>query len=163
MGVDSELEAILKKWGSERAVYEFLRTEFGRINRAAFGGGLTVPNLKIQPMEPYATGNYTAVERNRPAMIRIFANVLTDEGTARRVLCHYMIHHWENTVATDNDVEDYPAIVDDEISKSFPTGYRERAWRSTHSRRFIAKACNVAKLLSIPAREVIFEGGYKNR
>jgi hypothetical protein len=87
----------------------------------------------------------------------IFTNVLMDEDTARRVLAHYVIHHWENTLATDWDSEDYPASLDEEISKEFSTGYRERVWRSSHSRRFIAKACDVAKSLSIPAREVLFE------
>jgi hypothetical protein len=61
-----------------------------------------------------------------------------------------------DTVATDKDSEDYPVTVDEEISKSFPTGYRERAWRSFHSKQFMAKAYNVAKSLSIPTREVLF-------
>jgi hypothetical protein len=71
-----------------------------------------------------------------------------DEDTARRVLA----------LATDWETEDYPASVDQEISKEIPTGYRERAWRSSHSRRFISKAFDVAKVLSIPVREVLFEG-----
>lgn len=157
MNVDPEFEPILKKWGSEESVHKFLKTEFNRINRAAFGGRLSMPTLKIQPMEPDATGNYTPAERHQSAVINIFANVLTDEDTARRVLAHYIVHHWENTLATDWESEDYPASVDEEISKEFSTGYRERAWRSTHSRRFISKACDVAKLLSITAREVILE------
>ena len=157
MKADPEFKLILEKWGSEKAVDAFLKKEFDRINRAAFGGSLEMPELQIRPMEQNATGNYAAAERHRPAVIGIFTNVLMDEDAARRVLAHYVIHHWENTLATDWGNEDYPASVDEEISKHFSTGYRERAWRSYHSRRFIEKACDVAKALSIPAREVLFE------
>jgi hypothetical protein len=157
MNVDPEFEPILKKWGSEKAVYRFLRTEFNRINRVAFGGCLIVPTLQVKPLgEQNSSGEYEPAERHRPAAISIFTNVLTDEDKAQQVLCHYMIHHWENIVATDNDSEDYPAPVDEEISKEFPTGYRERSWRSFHSRRFISKACDVAKTLAIPTREILF-------
>jgi hypothetical protein len=157
MCVDPEFKPLLEKWGSKKAVYAFLKKKFDRINRDAFGGSLEMPTLKINPIEPNSTGNYAPAERHRPAVIGIFTHVLMDEDAARRVLAHYVIHHWENTVATDNDSEDYPASVDQEISKEFSTGYRERAWRSSHSRRFISKACDVAKSLSIPAREVLFE------
>jgi hypothetical protein len=157
MNLDPEFEAILKKWGSEKAVYRFLRTEFGRINRAAFGGSLRMPNLHVIPMgDPNSIGDYKPAERRWPAVIGIFTNILADEDKSRRALAHYMIHHWENTVATDNDSEDYPAALDDEISKDFVTGYRERAWRSVHSKRFISKAYDVAKILSIPTREMLF-------
>jgi hypothetical protein len=148
---------LLKKWGSEKAVYAFLKKEFDRINGAAFDGSLEMLELQIKPMEQNATGNYAPAERHRPAVIAIFANVFMDEDTARRVFAHYIVHHWENTLATDWEREDYPASVDEEISKEFETGYRERAWRSSHSRRFISKACDVAKSLSIPTREVLFE------
>jgi hypothetical protein len=86
-------------------------------------------------------------------VITIYTTTPTNEDAARRVLAHYMLHHWENTVATGKDSDDYPAAVDEEISKGFPTGYRERAWRSFHSKRFISKACDVAKSLSILNRE----------
>jgi Leucine-rich repeat (LRR) protein len=145
MKADPEFKPLLEKWGSEKAVYAFLKKEFDRINRAAFGGSLEMPTLKINPMEPNSTCNYAPAERHRPAVIGIFTNVLMDEDAARRVLAHYVIHHLENTLATDWDSEDYPASVDEEISKGFETGYRERAWRSAHSRRFISKACDVAK------------------
>jgi hypothetical protein len=157
MKADPEFKLILEKWGSEKAVYRFLRTEFDRINRAAFGGNLEMPELQIRPMEQNATGDYEPAERYRPAVIGIFTNVLIDEDAARRALAHYVIHHWENTLATDWESEDYPATVDEEISQEFSTGYRERAWRSSHSKRFISKGCDVAKLLSILAREVLFE------
>lgn len=157
MNLEPEFEPILKKWGSEEAVYKFLRKGFDRINRAAFGGRLTAPTLQIKPIEQNATGNYAPAERHLPAVIGIFTNVLKDEEAARRVLAHYMTHHWENTLATENESEDYPAAVDQEISKHFPTGYRERAWRSFHSKRFISKAYDVAKSLSIRTREVLFE------
>jgi hypothetical protein len=155
MKADPEFKIALEKWGSEKAVYAFLRKEFDRINRAAFGGSLEMPELQIRPTELNFTGNYAPAERHRPAVIGIFTNVLMDESTARRVLAHYVIHHWENTLATDWDSEDYPASVDEEISKEFSTGYRERAWRSSHSRRFISKACDVAKSLSISTREIL--------
>jgi hypothetical protein len=155
MKADPEFKLILEKWGSEKALYAFLKKEFDRINRAAFGGNLEMPELQIRPMEQNATGNYAPAERYRPAVIGIFTNVLMDEDTARRVLVHYIVHHWENTLATDWESEDYPASVDEEISKEFSTGYRERAWRSSHSRRFISKACDVAKSLSISTREIL--------
>jgi hypothetical protein len=158
MKADSELKLVLEKWGSEKAVHAFLKKEFDRINRAAFAGILEIPELKINPNdERNSTGNYMASDRYRPAVIGISASVLMDEGAARRVLAHYIVHHWENTLATDWDSEDYPATVDEEISKHFSTGYRERQWRSFHSRRFVSKACEVAKVLSIPARGVLFE------
>jgi len=155
MNVEPEFERILEKWGSEKAVYAFLKKEFDRINRAVFEGSLEIPEFLIKPMEQNANGNYVAADRYRPAVIGIFVNVLKNEATARRVLAHYIVHHWENTLATDKDSEDYPDTVDQEISKEFSTGYRERLWRSTHSRRFMSKACDVAKSLSIPAREVL--------
>jgi hypothetical protein len=157
MNADPEFKLVLEKWGSEKAVYAFLKKEFDRINRAGFGGSLEMPELQIGPMELNSTGNYAPAERHRSAVIGIFTNVLMDEDAARRVLAHYVIHHWENTLATAWESEDYPATVDEEISKAFSTGYRERSWRSYHSRRFIAKACEVAKALSVPAREVLFE------
>lgn len=125
-------------------------------NRVAFSGCLTVPTIHIKAGEPNSTGNYAPAGRHLPAVIGIFTTVLKDEEAARRVLAHYMTHHWENTSATDNDSEDYPAAVDQEISKNFPTRYRERAWRSYHSKRFIAKTCDVAKSLSIPSWELLF-------
>ena len=157
MKADPEFKLILEKWGSEKAVYAFLKKEFDRINRAAFGGSLEMPELQIGPMELNSTGNYAPAQRYRPAVIGIYTSTLMDEDEARQVLAHYVIHHWENTLATDWDSEDYPASVDEEISNHFPTGYRERAWRSAHSKRFISKAYDVAKNLSIPAREVLFE------
>ena len=81
-------------------------------------------------MERNATGDYEPADRHQPAVIGIFNNVLMDEDAARRVLAHYIVHHWENTLATDWDSEDYPATVDEEISNEFSTGYRERAWCS---------------------------------
>jgi hypothetical protein len=51
MKADPEFKPLLEKWGSEKAVYAFLRKEFDRINRAAFGGSLEMPTLKINPME----------------------------------------------------------------------------------------------------------------
>jgi hypothetical protein len=157
MSFDPEFKPVLEKWGSEKAVHALLKKEFNRINKAAFNGRITIPMLQIKPMEQNATGNYAPAERHRPAVIGISANVLMDEDTARRVLAHYIVHHWEHTLATDNDSEEYPATVDQEISKQFPTGYRERVWRSSHSRRFISKACEVAKVLSIPAQEILLE------
>lgn len=154
MNADPEFEPILKKWGSEKAVYAFLKKEFDRINRSAFGGCLALPSLQIE-VERTSFGEYDPAERYRPAVIRISSNMLRDEDNARRTLAHYMIHHWESTVATNNHSADYPATVDEEISKSFPTGYRERAWRSGHSRRFISKAYDIAKSLSIPTREIL--------
>jgi len=157
MAADPKFKLLLEKWGSEKAADAFLKKEFDRINRAAFGGSLEMPTLQIRLMEQDATGDYAPAERHRPAVISIFMNVLAIEESARRVLAHYIVHHWENTLATDWESEDYPATVDQEVSKEFSTGYRERAWRSSHSRRFIAKACLVAKALSIPARQLLFE------
>jgi hypothetical protein len=97
MKADPEFKPLLEKWGSEKAVHAFLKKKFDRINRAAFGGNLEMPTLQIKPMEQNATGNYAPAERHRPAVIGIFANVLMDEDTARRVLAHYIVHHWENT------------------------------------------------------------------
>lgn len=161
MNPDPEFEPILKKWVSEKAVYRFLRTEFDQINRAAFGECLTVPTLQVKPGERNSSGDYELAERHRPAVIGIFTHGLLDEDKARRVLAHYMVDHWDNTVATDKDSEDYPAAVDDQISKSFPTGYRERAWRSFHSKQFISKACNVAKSLLIHPRSAFGLGFIK--
>jgi len=156
VNVDPEFKLVLEKWGSEKSVHAFLKREFDRINRAVFDGSLEIPELKINPNnETNSTGNYMAADRYRPAVIGIFVNVLKDEARVRRALAHYIVHYWENTLATDKDSEDYPTTVDEEISKEFSTGYRERAWRSTHSRRFIAKACDVAKALAIPVREVL--------
>jgi hypothetical protein len=89
----------------EKAVHKFLKTGFDRINKALFNGRLTVPTLQIKPMAHNATGNYAPAERHRPAVIGIFANVLMDEDTTRRVLAHYIVHHWENTLATDWESE----------------------------------------------------------
>jgi len=158
MSLDPEFEPIFKKWGSENTVYAFLKREFDRINRDAFGGSLEMPELKIKPMEQNAAGNYVPADRHRPAVIGILANVLIDEETARRALAHYMTHHWENTLATSWESEDYPASIDQEISKNFSTGYRERQWRSFHSRRFISKACDVANSLAMTVLKLLFEG-----
>ena len=66
MNVDPEFEPVLNKWGSEKAVSKFLRTKFDRINRAAFGGTLEMPELQIRPMEPNATGNYALLNDTGP-------------------------------------------------------------------------------------------------
>jgi hypothetical protein len=50
MDVDPEFQPILKKWGSEKGVYAFLRQQFDQINKDAFDGRLTMPDLLIKPM-----------------------------------------------------------------------------------------------------------------
>src|SRR5215471_11944133 len=68
MNLDPEFEPILKRWGSEEAVYRFLKKEFNQINRAAFDGNLETAELQIKSIEQNATGTYSAAERHRPAI-----------------------------------------------------------------------------------------------
>jgi hypothetical protein len=49
MKADPEFKPVLENWGSEKAVYVFVKKEFDRINRAAFGGSLEMPTLKRNP------------------------------------------------------------------------------------------------------------------
>jgi hypothetical protein len=163
---DTEFDAILRKWGSETAVYKFLKEEFERANASAFQGQLTLPKLQIKPMwlssglmgERNSGADYEPAEQNRPAEIGIFTAFLLDEDRTRLVLVHEMIHHWEQTLATDDENEDYPASLAKEIKEGFSDPRRERSWRGVHSERFIAKAYDVAKLLSIPPRTLLYGG-----
>jgi hypothetical protein len=74
MKADPEFTLVLERWGSEKAVHAFLKKEFDRINKAAFGGNVEMPILQIKPMEQNATGNYAAAERHPRAVIGIFMN-----------------------------------------------------------------------------------------
>jgi hypothetical protein len=66
MKAEPEFKLVLEKWGSEKAVYAFLKKEFDRINRAAFGGSLEMPVLQIEPTELNSTGSRIRRAKNSP-------------------------------------------------------------------------------------------------
>jgi len=164
MEANAELQAILKKWGSEDAAQEFLRREFEQINSKAFEGCLSLPNFVIKPMwlskglmgERNSGADYEPAEANHPAEIGMFTAVLLDEGLTRLALVHEMIHHWESTIAGDNESAEYPTAMDELISKHFSESLCERRWRLTHSRRFISKTCRVGQALNFPLDKLLF-------
>ncbi len=160
MDQEPEFQALLDKYGSERAVYQALEEEFERVNRLAFGGLLGTPALLIYPMwlsrglmgEHSCRGQYEPAEERRPAEIRLFTDALLS-GDWPRVLAHEMIHHWEHAAPGDA-----PTAYPPEIDRAISEGLREREhhWRSKHSGRFIAEACRVALALGVPPRKLLF-------
>ncbi len=159
-----EFDALIEKWGSEAAVYRFLDAEFERVNVAAFQSRLSAPHFQIKPMflahglmgERHSGADYEPAEIGKRAEIGIFTVIFQDEGKTSQVLAHELIHHWEHTVAAEKEPTDYPATVDAEISRGFSDPQREHHWRNGHSRRFIAKACQVAQILGLPVRKLLF-------
>jgi hypothetical protein len=165
MELKSEFESLLRKWGSEERVYEFLQDQASQLAELIFENPVAIPNLQVLPSwlkcgimgeHGKAAGTYDPAEKNQKAEIGIFATTLMDEDRSRRVLAHELIHHWEylsrDVAATDGYSDD----IDNLISEAFETKVQETIWRGRHSRRFIAKASRVAEALGVSVRELLF-------
>jgi hypothetical protein len=164
MNLDLEFDLLRNEWGSEEAVYSFLKSEFGRINVTAFEGRLSLPRFQIKPMwlskglmgERNSGADYEPSETARPAEIGVFTECLHDKDKTVCILAHEMVHHWEHTVADKDESTEYPPSLDREISEGLEGSFRERGWRRGHSRRFICKAYRVAEVLNLPPRTLLF-------
>lgn len=164
--LEEELKALLERWESEEAVYAFLESELERINIDCFGRHLSLPQLQIKPMwlsrgllgERRSGADYEPANGDKPAVIGLFSVVLRDEHSARIALAHEMIHHWELTTEEECHEGAYPKQVDKMIRQHFSEMTKEHVWRIGHSARFIWKACEVAKLLGIFVRDLLFKG-----
>lgn len=72
-------------------------------------------------------------------------------------LAHELIHHWEQISDDQSQEIPYPDNADDIIKSRFENHPSEESrWRAGHSQRFIAKAGEVAKLLNMPLRKLLF-------
>ena len=70
----------------------------------------------------------------------------------RIVLAHELIRHWEHIGAVWFDALPQPDEADRVIALIFQDSIRERGWRASHSRRFIAEAAAVAQDFGIEFR-----------
>jgi hypothetical protein len=162
--LDPEFAEIFQIWQSEAAIYRFFDDEFTALNCKVFDGRLSPVRFQIKPMwlshgllgERNSGGDYEPAEKDWAPVIGIFTSCLRDKEKTRRVFVHEMIHHWETTVATENETTRYPRSVDAEISKGFSDPDRERRWRNGHSKHFIAKAYSTAETLGFPIRSLLF-------
>jgi hypothetical protein len=162
--LDPEFAEIFQIWQSEAAIYSFLNDEFTAHNCKIFDERLSPVRFQIKPMwlshgllgERNSGADYEPAEKDWAAVIGILTSCLRDQEKTRRVLVHEMIHHWETTVATDDEASDYPDSVDAEIAEGFSDPDRERRWRNGHTKRFIAKAYSTAETLGFPTRSLLF-------
>jgi len=90
--------------------------------------------------EPLSSGQFN---------IFLGPTVIRSKERATVALVHEMIHHWEYTVVTIWEPEEYPLWIDELISQSYRNVKKERHWRSGHSKRFIAKANSIAPKLGV--------------
>lgn len=163
-GLEPEFAALLKLWGSEEAIYQFLDGEATRINVVCFEGELTYPAFLIKPNwlsrglfgDRHSAADYEPVQEDRPPQIGIFTNTLLSKRIAKKAIAHEMIHHWEQTLGSADTVYRYPKEVNKLIRKEFSNPTREKVWRNAHSTLFIAKALEVAKRLGQPAEELLY-------
>jgi hypothetical protein len=165
MELKSEFESLLRKWGSEERIYDFLQDQASELVKLIFDNPVAVPKLQILPSwlkcgimgeHPRAAGTYDPAEKNRKAEIGIFATTLMDEDRSRRVLAHELIHHWEYSSGEVAATDGYPCDIDKLISEAFETKVQEARWRLGHSGRFITKASRVAEALGLSVRELLF-------
>jgi len=165
MVLESEFEALLEKWGSEKRIYEFLQRQAGQLVELIFENPVAIPNLQILPSwlkcgitgeHPKAAGTYDPAEEDLKAEIGIFATTLMDEDRSRSVLAHELIHHWEYSSGDVAASDEYPSDIDNLISEAFESKAREANWRFRHSRKFIVKTSRVAEALGVPVRDLLF-------
>lgn len=164
MELDSDIKTVLKRWGTEEAIYEFLQHTLEQVNLRCFEGQLSLPRLQIKPMwlskglfgERHSAADYEPASQENPAEIGIFPIALLNENVAQSALAHEIIHHWEMTTEKECYACSYPKEIDGIIKQHFSSTTRERSWCSAHSAQFISKACEVAGLLDISIKELLF-------
>jgi len=164
MSIEYDIKSINDIWGSEKSLYSFLEAEATILCKLICGDKTSVPPIQVMPTcfskglmgENARSAQYDPEEDDYLPTITLFPSALTDRQIARIALSHELIHHWEQTVKDQKRVEFYPAEVDDCIKARFRDSNRESFWRSGHSRRFIAKAAEVAKVLNAPLDKMLF-------
>ena len=159
--LEPEFKELLAKWGTEDDIYAFFDRELEILGPLICGSGTPLPKVMIVPssfvrgpMYSNAAADYEPDFPGSGPIIGMSPSVLMDEGVARRVLAHELIHHWEHIAGHDAPKKTYPKKIDELISKSL--GEPEASWRGGHSSTFIAKAVEVAKQLDPPIERLLF-------
>ncbi len=160
-----ELDRIVtENWGSEDQALEDFDRLAKKYNRDLFDDHLPEVVVTIAPRwilsgpmgtdtdagatyEPSSSGQF---------YIHLGQMAIRSKESAAVVLAHEMIHHWEYTMATDSESEEYPLWIDELISQSYRDAKRERHWRSGHSKRFTAKANLVATKIGVHLRTLLY-------
>src|SRR4030095_10804952 len=161
--LERDLTIIEGTWGSEENLYDFLEQQVRELCPLICGLVPPVPVVQVKPSwlarglfgGHHAAADYEPEERDQPARISVFPSILHDRALVRVAITHELIHHWEH-LESDVDELFYPAEADKIIAEKYSDPARERTWRSGHSRRFIAKAANIADELKLSLRDILF-------
>lgn len=158
------MDLITEIWGSEDEALGHLNSLVEEYNQELFDGKLPPVVVCIAPRwvlrGPLGT-NTNGGARYEPsdtgtATIYLGVTTITSKKRASEVLAHEMVHHWENTIATDLDSYKYPARIDKMIERAFKNEQKRAHWRAAHSPRFIAKAYSLAKKIGLPVERLLW-------
>lgn len=156
---------LIEVWGSEERAYSELQALVAGYNRDLFDGklpdvvvGIATRWLLAGPLGAGtdAAANYNPASSGLPPTIYLGNWAIASKERAALILAHEVIHHWEQTIATDSEETGYPAAINDIIKQCYSDAATERRWRAAHSDRFMAKAYaaslakgwDIAKLLT---------------
>ena len=155
-----------RKWGSKKAVYDFLMNQQKKINKVCFNNALTEIDVQVHPMTGrvdlfnnlFCGGKYLPAGKGLKPQIILFPCALLNKDVAKRGLAHGMIHHWEHSFNDNPNGWNYPEELNEIVYQRFKgkRTSREALWRERHSSRFLAKAYQVARKLNISLENFLF-------
>jgi hypothetical protein len=161
---DPHIAKIEANWGSEENLHKFLEAQVAPLCQLVCGADASIPRVRLKPTwlarglmgERSSAADYEPEDDDLPATIDVFPSLVHDERVLRTALAHELVHHWEHMDATHETNPTYPQEADELVSQRFKNAQRENAWRSGHSRRFIAKAAEASRKLDLPLSDMLF-------
>jgi hypothetical protein len=165
MGLHPLEQEVLKKWLSFRRLYTFLEREFQRINRICFKGRLPQALFHLNRLKfsrDVMSGGVVGATYKPPksdsfAQMEFFPIVLLNRHDTLTALVHEMLHHWEWVQGDRSGQAMVPFEIHELTHSQFADPEKEYSWRLGHSAKYLAKAGEVAAILQLPVKELLFK------
>jgi phosphoribosyl-AMP cyclohydrolase len=157
--IQKDIRFINEVWGSEDALRTFLRSEVIRLLPIVCGDNFAIPTVDLRPTlmakgvlptnSGLRSGEYEPAEGDSPATIVLFPSVCADRESVSIAIAHELVHHWELSHPSSENVLEYPEEAEEVIHGAFKSAEKQRRWKAGHSAGFVTKAITVAKDLDV--------------
>jgi hypothetical protein len=162
--IEEDIALINSVWGSEALAIQALQSQAQELCQQICGKHASIPEIQIRPsMMAYGTiirsglrsAEYEPSDDGSTPIIALFPSALDNKDLARIAIAHELIHHWENECDTADSKRAYPTEADTILASIFSSEAKMKKWRSGHSKIFIAKAAEVAKLINASLQQML--------